>query len=120
MFERQGPMTSKPPAAVNAATSITPDLTDEQAAEAFRQRLKNLPPEVGAVLIGVGFVGAILPGPLGTPLILVGGLVLIPRVFGRIEGWFQKKFPKPHRLGIQGVDRFIDDLERRFPPKAAE
>lgn len=95
--------------------STLPELTDDTAAEATRQRIRQLPPEVGAVLIGVGMVGLVLPGPMGTPLILAGGLVLIPRVFGRVENWVQKKFPKTHRVGMKYVDRFIDDFEKRYP-----
>jgi hypothetical protein len=120
MTETRDPLTFKQLAGNEAGNAPAPEISDEQAAEAFRQRIKQLPPEVGAVLIGAGIMGMILPGPIGTPLLLVGGLVLIPRVFGRIEGWFQQRFPKPHRVGIDSVDRFIDDLERRFPPKGEE
>lgn len=98
-----------------SALAVLPDLTDDQAAEATRQRIRQLPSEVGAVLIGVGIAGLILPGPMGTPLILAGGLVLIPRVFGRVETWVQRKFPKSHRVGMKYVDRFIDDFEKRYP-----
>lgn len=101
--------------AVGGLLSTLPELTDDQAAETTRQRIRQLPPEVGAVLIGVGVVGFILPGPMGTPLILAGGLVLIPRVFGRVETWVQRKFPKSHRVGMKYVDRFIDDFEKRYP-----
>lgn len=120
MTETQETLPQEPQLAFEAAGPGGVELTDEQAAEAFRLRIKQLPREVGAVLIGAGIMGMVLPGPIGTPLLLVGGLVLIPRVFGRIEGWFQKRFPRPHRIGIDSVDRFIDDLERRFPPQPEE
>ncbi|MSR57504.1 MAG: hypothetical protein EXS05_07510 [Planctomycetaceae bacterium] len=89
---------------------------DEQAAESTRRRIRKLPPEVGAVLIGAGIVGFILPGPIGTPLLLAGGLVLIPRAFNKIDGWVQRTFPKSYGVGMKYVDRFLDDFERRYPP----
>ncbi|MFN0053386.1 MAG: hypothetical protein ACKV0T_14475 [Planctomycetales bacterium] len=91
--------------------------TDDEAAESTRQRIRQLPPEVGAVLMGVGLLGVILPGPFGTPLILAGGLVLVPGTFGKMERWVQKRFPRMHRSGMKYVDRFIDDFEKRYPPK---
>jgi hypothetical protein len=90
-------------------------MTDEEAAEWTRNRIRGLPPEVGAVLVGVGIMGFVFPGPVGAPLVLAGGLVLIPRVFGRLECWLHRKFPRSHRVGMQYVDRFIDDYEKRFP-----
>ncbi len=89
----------------------------DTAADGTRQRIRRLPPEVGAVLITVGVAGIILPGPVGTPLLLAGGLALMPSVFGRLERWFERRFPKVHYHGMRNVDRFIDDLEKRFPPE---
>jgi hypothetical protein len=95
--------------------------TPEEAAEGTRQRIRRLPPEVGAVLMTVGVAGIVLPGPIGTPLFLAGGLVLMPGVFNRFERWIEKHYPKLHGHGMQYVDRFIDDFERRYPPdKQAE
>jgi hypothetical protein len=89
--------------------------SDDQAAEQTRQRLRLLPPEVGAVLVTVGIGGLILPGPFGTPFILAGGLVLAPRYFHRAEMWVQQQFPNLHRAGRRRLDRFIDDFEKRYP-----
>jgi hypothetical protein len=114
----QSPKGSDNQETIMGLLSTLPELTDDQAAETTRQRIRRLPPEVGAVLVGVGVVGFILPGPMGTPLILAGGLVLIPRVFGRVETWVQKKFPKSHRVGMKYVDRFIDDFEKRYPHRS--
>jgi hypothetical protein len=95
-----------------------PQLTAEQAADHTRERLRRLPPEVGFVLLTVGIAGMILPGPMGTPLALAGGLVLAPRAFDRVERWVQKRFPKIHHHGRHHLNRFIDDFERRFPAKS--
>jgi len=92
-------------------------LTAEQAADQTRERLRRLPPEVGVVLLTVGIAGLILPGPMGTPLVLAGGLVLAPRAFDRVERWVQKRFPTIHQHGRHHLDRFVDDFERRFPAR---
>jgi len=82
----------------------------------MRDRIRRLPPEVGAVLITVGVAGVVLPGPVGMPLLLAGGLALAPSVFGRFERWVEKRFPTLHWHGMKNVNRFIDDFERRYPP----
>jgi hypothetical protein len=105
-------------AAMRAAADFSPT-GDATAAEA-RERIQRLPPEVGAVLVAVGIAGMILPGPVGTPLLLAGGLALMPSVFGRAERWVEKRFPSLHWHGMKNVHRFIDDLERRFPPSGAD
>jgi hypothetical protein len=95
----------------------TPQAADRDAEET-RTRIKRLPPEVGAVLITVGIAGVILPGPVGMPLLLAGGLALMPSVFGRAERWVERRFPTLHWHGMKNVNRFIDDFERRYPPDA--
>lgn len=105
--------------AAHSATCQVPATlrTDEEAAaDDTRRRIRRLPPEVGAVLLTVGVAGVILPGPVGMPLLLAGGLVLLPSIFGRAERWIERRFPKLHWHGMRNVDRFIDDFERRFPP----
>lgn len=105
----------------NAATAANgggapSSATVDPAAERSRERLRRIPKEVGAVLMTFGVAGLILPGPFGTPLILAGGMILAPRLFDRFERWTERKAPVMHREGRQIVDRFLDDLEGRFPP----
>ena len=88
---------------------------DATAVDATRRRIRTLPPEVGAVLLTVGIAGVLLPGPVGTPLLVAGGLVLMPKLFGRMERWLERRFPGLHGHGMRYVDRFIDDFERRYP-----
>ena len=88
--------------------------TEDEATDQTRQRLRTLPPEVGAVLMTVGIAGLIFPGPLGTPFILAGGLVLAPKYFQQAELWLEKRCPDMHRAGRRCLDRFIDDFDRRF------
>jgi len=78
-------------------------------------RIADLPKEVGVMLVSVGVLGFILPAVAGTPAIVAGGLVLWPRTFGRLEQWFERRYPSVHREGMKQVDRYLDDLERRFP-----
>jgi len=113
------PASSENPPAVPSAEPEQP-LTGSPGADATRERIRTLPPEVGIVLMSVGVVGFILPGPMGTPLVLAGGLVLMPAMFGRVERWVERKFPQLHRVGMKHVDRFIDDFEKRYPPPTAD
>lgn len=76
--------------------------------------LQSLPKEVGVMLLSAGFVGFVMPGP-GTPAIIAGGLVLWPEGFGRVEGWFQRRFPQAHRTGMKQIRRYLRDLDRRYP-----
>jgi hypothetical protein len=78
-------------------------------------RIKSLPREVGVLLMIVGIGGLVFPGPIGTPFIIMAGVVLWPAVFERVEIGFKRRFPKTHRLGLAQVRRFVSDLERRYP-----
>ena len=86
--------------------------TDPQAEEL--SKIKQVPKEVGVMLITAGIVGFILPGP-GTPAIIAGGLALWPGAFGKLESWLGRRNPGLHRRGVQQINRFLDDLEKRYP-----
>ena len=79
------------------------------------QRLEQMPPEIGLLMIGFGIAGLIFPGPFGTPLIVAGGLSLWPKSFRRIDGWVARKMPRSHENGHHWLNRFMDDLEKRYP-----
>ena len=83
-------------------------------AEAVR-KIKDLPKEVGVMLISVGVLGMVLPGVMGTPAIIAGGLVLWPKAFGKVEDWFERRYPGLHHRSMKQIGRYLDDLERRFP-----
>jgi hypothetical protein len=76
--------------------------------------IKDLPKELGVMLITAGVVGLIPPGP-GMPAIVAGGLVLWPNAFGKLETWLEQAHPKVHRKGMQQINRFLSDLEKRYP-----
>ena len=79
------------------------------------QRIRALPKEVGALLMVAGIGGILLPGPVGTPFLIVGGVILWPKAFERVELFFQKRFPKTHHQSVRQIKRFLDDLENRYP-----
>ncbi len=88
-------------------------LTPEEEAE--MRRIKDLPREVGVMLMTVGVLGFILPGVVGTPAAIAGGLVLWPKAFGKVENWFERRFPKIHKQSLYQINRYLNDLERRYP-----
>jgi hypothetical protein len=77
-------------------------------------RIKELPKELGVMLLTAGIVGFILPGP-GTPAIIAGGLALWPEAFGKLESWLERSHPNVHRQGVRQINRFLNDLEKRYP-----
>lgn len=79
------------------------------------QRIRSMPKEIGVLLMVAGVGGLLLPGPVGTPFLIVGGVVLWPSAFSRVETFFERKFPAMHRQGVKHITRFIADLERRYP-----
>jgi hypothetical protein len=93
-------------------TPDSPNPTDPQADQL--SKIKQVPKEVGVMLITAGIVGFILPGP-GTPAIIAGGLALWPGAFGKLESWLERRNPGLHRRGVQQINRFLDDLEKRYP-----
>jgi hypothetical protein len=78
-------------------------------------RLDKLPPEIGVLLLVVGTAGILLPGPVGSPFLVAGGLALWPSGFRKVEDWFQRVAPGVFETGMQQMERFLSDLERRYP-----
>jgi hypothetical protein len=80
-----------------------------------RREFTDLPKEIGVLLLTLGVFGLILPGPIGTPALVAGGMVLWPGTFGRVSRWMEARYPKFTRAGNRQIFRFIADLERRYP-----
>jgi hypothetical protein len=78
-------------------------------------RLQKLPPEIGALLVIVGTAGVLLPGPVGTPFLVAGGLALWPSAFRKVERWMMSVAPRMYDTGIRQIEHFLSDLERRYP-----
>jgi hypothetical protein len=91
-------------------------LTSEEEAEL--RRIKDLPKEVGVMLMTVGVLGMALPGVVGAPALIAGGLVLWPKAFGKVESWFERSFPKVHKQSLHQIHRYLNDLESRYPDSA--
>jgi hypothetical protein len=87
---------------------------DQVAVEQSLKRFKELPKEVGVMLIAAGIVGLVMPGP-GTPALIAGGLVLWPGAFGKLESWLKQRYPVVHHRSMKQIGRFLDDLEKRYP-----
>jgi hypothetical protein len=83
------------------------------------RRIQAVPKEVGVLLIVAGIGGILLPGPVGAPFLVLGGVMLWPRAYARMEIFVQKRFPRMHHQSVRQIKRFLDDLDRRYPiPKS--
>jgi hypothetical protein len=102
-MESPSPTTEPTDGAANANQEESPEL------------LGKLPPEIAMLLVIAGVGGILLPGPVGTPLLIAGGVTLWPRTFQPIEKWFSRRFPSAHREGVHQIKSFLADLEKRFP-----
>lgn len=86
-----------------------------QGGPRLAHRLERLPPEIGVLLIVVGTAGVLLPGPVGSPFLVAGGVALWPSAFQKTEDWLQRVAPGLYDEGIRQMERFLADLERRYP-----
>jgi hypothetical protein len=100
-FERVSPSLSAAANAANVGEELGP--------------IESLPKELGVLLVVAGIGGLLLPGPVGTPFLIVGGVILWPAAFQRVDRWFQKRLPGMHKAGMKQMKRFVSDLERRYP-----
>jgi hypothetical protein len=94
------------------STLVEPELL---ADEAMVRKIRELPREVGVMLLSVGTLGIVMPGIMGTPALIAGGLVLWPEAFGRVENWFERRYPQLHHQSMKQIGRYLDDLEKRYP-----
>jgi len=77
--------------------------------------MEKLPPEIGVLLIVIGTAGIMLPGPVGSPFLIAGGIALWPSAFRKAEDWLERVSPRLYDEGIRQLERFLADLERRYP-----
>jgi hypothetical protein len=116
---RPGPEPVNVPPLSVAAPSVGPASPVESvpagSEEETLRQIRNLPPELAVLLLSVGVLGFVLPGMIGTPALIAGGLALWPRAFGRAETWFAKRYPSVHRKSLHQMGRFLADLDRRYP-----
>jgi hypothetical protein len=87
-----------------------------ERADTLAERIGELPRDVGWMLFGVGFAGFVAPGIFGLPFMAAGGMILWPKTTRRLQGVLGKRTPeKSIATGMKQIERFIDDLERRYP-----
>jgi hypothetical protein len=79
------------------------------------RRIRAMPKEVAVLLVVSGIGGIILPGPVGIPFLVLGGLMLWPSAFGRLENFLEKRCPRVHHESVRQIKRLLDDLEHRYP-----
>ncbi|MDB5335715.1 MAG: hypothetical protein JWN70_1334 [Planctomycetaceae bacterium] len=79
------------------------------------EMLGQLPSEMATLLILAGIAGVVLPGPVGTPMLIAGCVIMWPKTFRPIETWFSRSFPRFHREGVIQIKEFVYDLKQRFP-----
>lgn len=77
--------------------------------------LESLPKDVGWLLMTAGVVAEVAPGVIGTPFWVAGIFILWPRIGRRLEGWMLRRAPRLVCGSLRQIDRFLDDLERRYP-----
>ena len=78
----------------------------------------KLPKEVGVLLMTAGAITGMLPpppGPFDLSLMLSGGLVLWPHGLRGVERWTREHWPCAHRTSTRFLNRYCDDLNRRYP-----
>lgn len=78
-------------------------------------KLEKLPPEIGVLLLVIGTAGILLPGPVGSPFLVAGGIAIWPSAFRKTEDWLQGVAPGLYEEGIRQLERFLADLESRYP-----
>ena len=96
------------PPGVNASATATSD-------DQVLQRIANLPPDVGWMMISVGVIGVILPGLPGTPFLIAGAAVLAPGGPRLLTRWARRRPKGVVHAGLRQITRWLDDLERRYP-----
>lgn len=79
------------------------------------QRIERLPRDIGWLLVTAGMVGIVMPGVLGLPFLVLGGLVLMPITSRRAEHWLGGHSPSIFKGSVKQINRFLDDLEKRYP-----
>jgi hypothetical protein len=104
---------TKPEAGDGLRASWPPAGSNDRDGE--KRPFRGVPREIGVLLVVAGIGGILLPGPVGTPLLILGGLILYPGAFQRLEIRLERRFPRVHRHGMRQIDRFLGDLDRRYP-----
>lgn len=101
----------------DAAPSTAAESSSARTEAEILERIKRLPPTVGATLVAAGVVALVVPGAAGAPLLLAGGMALAPKLFADADRYAQQNAPHLRKAGLRMLDRFLSDLERRYPSR---
>ncbi len=107
-----GALTVPPPAAVEDDVVTLEEWTRDMETI---QKIEQLPPEVGWLLIYVGFLGFVLPGVVGFPFLVAGLGIVTPGGRKRVARWVGKNPPRFVHFSVRQISRLVDDLDRRYP-----
>ena len=88
---------------------------DRVASSQDAELVGALPREVGILLIVAGLGGLLLPGPIGSPFLILGAVTLSPPSSRSSRMRFRLRFPLLHQRGTRQIKRFLADLESRYP-----
>jgi hypothetical protein len=85
------------------------------AEERLEARVKNMPKDVGVMLLTVGLAGVVLPGVIGLPFLLAGSVIMMPKTTNKLKNSLGFKDSEEADYAIKQINRFLDDLDRRYP-----
>ena len=89
---------------------------EQNADQELVRRIEQLSADVGWLLLYVGLLGWFLPGVPGVPFLIAGAAIITP---GGPKWLARRLGPKPPwfvRVSMRQMGRFLDDLDRRYPP----
>ncbi len=104
-----------------AADSVIGDVKDlpgdGQGTGETSPKARRLPKDLGYLLVVGGLIGVVSPGILGLDMLALGALLLWPGNRRRMELWLadHPSAPRLLRGGIKQIDRFLENLESRYP-----
>jgi hypothetical protein len=102
-----------PPLAGAEDETVTPEVWTEDME--IIDQIEQLPPEIGWLLIYVGFLGFVLPGIVGFPFLIAGLGIVTPGGRKRVAKWVGKNPPRFVHFSVRQISRLVEDLDRRYP-----
>lgn len=87
----------------------------EDADRRLIEKIRNLPPDVGYLMINIGILGILVPGIFGLPFLVAGAAVVSPQSRNWILNKLSRRPPRALFTTLRQISRFVDDVERRYP-----
>lgn len=103
------------PGNASSQAMVAVEVEIEKADEEVVKRVEHLNRGAGWTLITAGIVGLVVPGVIGTPFLIMGALALWPGNRKTVEHWRKGHSPKIFHGAMKQINRFLDDLEKRYP-----